>query len=268
MEQMQPRILGRTGLKVGRLGVACSYGAPCTAFEEAFDHGVNYFYWGSMRKESMAEAIRNIVARGRRDALVILIQSYSRSAWLMERFFMQALKRLKIEQADILLLGWHNRPPSARLIERALQMKAKGLFRHLAISGHHRPLFADLAGDSTYDLFHIRYNAVHRGAEAEVFPRLPQEHAPGIVTYTATRWGDLLNPDKMPPGETPLTGAECYRFVLSNPHVDVCMTGPKTIGQMREALNALEQGPLSATELERIRRIGDYIHRKHQRLFA
>jgi hypothetical protein len=56
------RILGRTGLKVGRLGVACSYGAPAQAFEEAFDHGVNYFYWGSMRKTAMARAIRNIIA--------------------------------------------------------------------------------------------------------------------------------------------------------------------------------------------------------------
>jgi hypothetical protein len=33
--------LGRTGLKVGRLGVVSSYGAPAEAYEEAFDSGVN-----------------------------------------------------------------------------------------------------------------------------------------------------------------------------------------------------------------------------------
>ena len=60
MDKNRFRLLGRTGLKVGRLGVACSYGAPTAAFEEAFEQGVNYFYWGSMRKESMARAIRNI----------------------------------------------------------------------------------------------------------------------------------------------------------------------------------------------------------------
>jgi hypothetical protein len=59
-DQNRFRILGRTGLKVGRLGVACSYGAPTAAFEEAFEQGVNYFYWGSRRKASMARAIRNI----------------------------------------------------------------------------------------------------------------------------------------------------------------------------------------------------------------
>ena len=50
MDEHKFRILGRTGLEVGRLGVACSYGAPTAAFEEAFEQGVNYFYWGSMRK--------------------------------------------------------------------------------------------------------------------------------------------------------------------------------------------------------------------------
>lgn len=268
METLHVRTLGRAGLRVARIGVACSYGAPTAAFEEAFDRGVNYFYWGSMRKAAMADAIRNITARGQRDQLVILIQSYSRSPLLMEHFFHRALKRLKLDAADILLLGWHNRPPSAPILERALQMKARGMFRFLAISSHHRPLFEELAGYGAYDLFHVRYNAVHRGAENEVFARLPSDNRPGIVTYTATRWGDLLNPAKMPPGQRPLSGADCYRFVLSNPAVDVCMTGPKDTGQMREALKALELGPLPAEEIERIRRIGDFIRTHHRRLFS
>ena len=37
MDFHAPRILGRTGLKVGRLGVASSYGAPAAAYEEAFE---------------------------------------------------------------------------------------------------------------------------------------------------------------------------------------------------------------------------------------
>lgn len=270
MEPSALRTLGSTGLKVGRLGVACSYGAPTAAFEEAFDQGINYFYWGSTRKEAMAVAIRNIVARGLRDQLVVLIQSYSRSPLLMEIFFHKALKRLKIDTADILLLGWHNTPPSQRIIDRAMQMKQRGMFRFLALSGHHRPLFARLANDSDemFDLFHVRYNAVHRGAENEVFDQLPVEKRPGIVTYTATRWGDLLNPKKMPEGESPLTGTDCYRFVLSNPNVDVCMSGPKNIEQMRQAIKALKKGPLTPEEMIRIRQIGDHIHTNYRRMFS
>jgi aryl-alcohol dehydrogenase-like predicted oxidoreductase len=267
MDFREKRILGRAGLKVGRLGVACSYGAPAEAYEEAFERGVNYFYWGSMRKDAMGQAIGNIIAKGKRDELVIVIQSYSRSAILMESFYNKGLKALGIDTADILLLGWHNKPPSSRILERARRMREKGMFRFLAISGHNRRLFPTLGKDESFDLFHIRYNAAHRGAENEVFDQITDADRPGLVTYTATRWGDLLNPRKMPPGEKPLRGADCYRFVLTNPLVDVCMTGPKNTEQMREALTALELGPLSDDEMIRIKEIGDFIHAKHRRLF-
>ena len=248
--------------------MACSYGAPTAAFEEAFEQGVNYFYWGSMRKESMARAIGNIIANGKRDELVIVVQSYSRSAILMEQFFKQALKKLKIDSADILLLGWHNQPPSNRILDRALTMRDKGMFRFLAVSGHRRPMFAQLADDLRFGLFHVRYNAAHRGAETEIFNRLQPNERPGIVTYTATRWGDLLNPRKMPAGEKPLSGTDCYRFVMSHPTVDVCMSGPKNIEEMRQALKALQLGPMSDDELMYAQQIGDHVHTNYRRFFG
>jgi aryl-alcohol dehydrogenase-like predicted oxidoreductase len=268
MDSYLNRVLGRTGVRVGRLGVACSYGAPTEAFEEAFERGVNYFYWGSMRKEAMARAIRNIAGKGKRDELVLVLQSYSRSAALLERLFIQGLKRLKLERADALLLGWHNRRPAQKIIERALALREKGLVRFLAVSGHNRPLFPELAVENIFDILHVRYNAAHRGAEEEVFSKLAPDARPGVVTYTATRWGDLLKPNKMPAGERPLAGADCYRFVLANPDVDVCMTGPRTLSEMREALRALDLGPLTPEEMSRIRRIGDHVHRHHRRFFG
>jgi aryl-alcohol dehydrogenase-like predicted oxidoreductase len=267
MDFNDKRILGRTGLSAGRLGVACSYGAPTEAFEEAFDRGVNYFYWGSMRKSAMARAIRNIIAKGKRDKLIIVIQSYSRSAGLMDTFYRQGLKRLGIETADVLLLGWHNQLPSPRILDEAEAMRKNGLFRYLALSGHNRLLFPDLAKDQRFDILHIRYNAAHRGAENEVFSQLDTGNRPALVTYTATRWADLMKPGKMPPGEAPLSASECYRFVLSNPNVDVCMTGPGSVAQMRGALTALEQGPLSTEEKQRVQRIGDYVRDNNRRMF-
>jgi aryl-alcohol dehydrogenase-like predicted oxidoreductase len=260
MDFKERRILGKTGLSVCRLGVASSFGAPAEALEEAFERGVNYFYWGSMRKTGMARAIRNILARGKRDDLVIVIQSYSRSEALMELFYRKALKALGVETSDVLLLGWYDKLPSPRIMDRAMEMKDKGLFRFLALSGHNRRLFPQLAEDGRFDLFHVRYNAAHRGAEEDIFPRMPQHDRPGLVTYTATRWGDLLNPGKMPPGEEPLRGADCYRFAMSHPMVDVCITGPKNREQMQEALAALDLGPLGEEERAHIMRIGDHVH--------
>ncbi len=263
MDLTEKRVLGKTGLLAGRLGVAGGYRAPTPAFEEAFERGCNYFYWGSFRAAGMRDAIHNLVAKGKRDELIILLQSYSRSAALMEIFLERGLKELGVDHADILLLGWHNQRPSQSILERAEQMRQKGRFRFLAMSGHHRPAFPRLAGQAgPFDLFHVRYNAAHRGAEKDVFPLLPEDDRPGIVTFTATRWGSLLKAKHARAGEKPLSASDCYRFVLSHPAVDVCMCGPKDQEQMREALRTLELGPLSDEEMARVRGIGDRVYRK------
>ena len=261
------RILGRTGLKVGPLGVAASYGAPAAAFEEAFEKGCNYFYLGSGRhRASMRRAIRNLCRQGQRDRLVVAIQTYARFGYLTEWFFKRSLRSMGLEQADIMILGGHNRRPASGLVKRAQAMKKKGLCRFLAMSGHQRKLFPQMAATGQFDLFHVRYNAAHRGAEEEIFPQLQGHDRPGIVSYTATRWGQLLNPKKMPPGDSVPAASDCYRFVLSNPAVDVCLCGPKTIDQMQAALPALELGPLAEEDMERMKRIGDYVH-GHTRRF-
>jgi aryl-alcohol dehydrogenase-like predicted oxidoreductase len=263
----EKRLLGSTGLEVGPLGLASSYGAPASAFEKAFEMGCNYFYWGSMRKSGMRDAIRNICGKGKRDDIILVIQSYSRSALLMESFAQKALKTLGQDNADVLVLGWYNKLPSKRILERAAAMKEKGLVRSLALSGHNRRLFPELARLDIFDLFHVRYNAAHRGAEQEIFPHIQGKARPGTVSYTATRWGQLLNAKKMPPGENPPSASDCYRFVLSNPGVDVCVCGPKDQAQMREGLRTVELGPLNPEELNRMRKIGDYVHTHSAKFF-
>jgi len=254
-------VLGRSGLVVGRLGVSGGYNAPAGAFEMAFERGCNYYYHGSMRREGMTKAIHNICASGRREKLVVVAQSYTRWNWQLKRSVEKFLKMTKLEYADVLLLGWHNSPPSPKLMDQCMILKEKGLFRHLALSGHNRPAFPELAKDGRFGLFHIRYNAAHRGAESEIFPLLPKENRPGIVIYTATRWGKLLKPRGLPEGMPVPRGSDCYRFVMSNPDVDVCMTGPKDMTQMKEALAALDRGPMTSDEIEWMRKVGDIVHK-------
>ncbi len=258
----QPVVLGRTGLKVGRLGIASGLWAPAPAIEEAFERGCNYFTWGTFirgRSPHMREAIRNIVAKGQRQRLVLSMFSYAHQPFLTEHFLARGLKSVKLDQAEILILGFYSRRPSRRMIDRALRLKDKGLVRFIGLSGHNRKLFPKLAEARDFDVFHIRYNAAHRGAETEAFPFLKGEKRPGVATFTATKWGRLLNPKKMPPGEVAPTAVDCYRFVLSHPSVDVCMSGPKTLDQMRENFKTLDLGPLGEDELARMRRIGDFI---------
>ena len=255
--------LGKTGLKVGRLGIASGYGAPVAAIEEAFERGCSYVTWGTFIKgysRTMREAIRNIVGKSRREQMVLAMFSYAHQSFLTEHFLVKGLKSAGLDYADILILGFFSRHPSQRTIDGALRLKEKGLIRFLGLSGHNRKLFPRLHQEGVFDVFHIRYNAVHRGAETEAFPFLTGQARPGVVNFTATAWGKLLSPKKIPTGERPPTAAECYRFVLSHPTVDVCMTGTRTVEEMRENLAVLEQGPMTDEELARMRRIGDHIY--------
>ncbi|MEW5736196.1 MAG: hypothetical protein AB1921_15210 [Thermodesulfobacteriota bacterium] len=267
MKDFAPRTLGRTGLAVGPLGVAAAYGAPARSFEAAFDRGCNYFYYGAMRRGGMKTAIKNLMGQGKRDKMVIAVQSFARTPFLVEASLRKALSSLSIEQADVLILGWHNKPPSPALMDKAAGLKEKGMVRFLAVSSHHRPLYPQLAADGRMDIFHLRYNAAHPGAEKDVFPLLPKENRPGIVVFTSTCWGHLLNPKKMPPGQAPPTAADCYRFVLTNPDVNACVCGPKTDAEMQGALLALDQGPMNDEELARMRAIGAHVHGRHGRFF-
>jgi predicted aldo/keto reductase-like oxidoreductase len=255
--------LGRTGLKVGRLGVASGYWIPTEAIEMAFERGCNYFTWGTFikgRSPHMAEAIRRIAAKGQRDKLVLAMFSYAHEPFITERLFVRGLRKIGLDHADVLVLGYFNRRPSQRVIDGALKMKERGLIRFIGLSSHKRRLFPALRDEGLFDLFHVRYNAVNRGAEVDAFPRLPGEGRPGVVAFTATASGKLLNPAKMPPGEPALSAVDCYRFVLSHPAVDVCMVGARTLGEMQENLDALERGPLGESERTRLRRIGDHVY--------
>lgn len=252
--------LGRTGLQVSRLGIGSAYGVSDRACRMAFDEGVNYFFWGSVRTPGMGLAIREI-ARSRRDDLVVVLECYVRQAAWVPRSVETGLRNLRLDRADILLLGWYDRPPGPRVLDAVDRLKEKGRFRFLGISSHQRPLFRQYLRDGRYDVFHVRYNAAHRGAEQEIFPELPQGKAPGIVSFTNTRWGDLLDPRKMPPGiSSPPTAADCYRFVLSHPAVHVAICGPKNDDEMSSGLSTLKAPPMSEEELERMRRIGDHVH--------
>lgn len=255
-------ILGRSGLRVSPLGVAGGYGVEENALLEALERGVNYWYHGSLRCEGMSSAVRTLTRSGRRDELVVVLQSYSRWGWLLERSFRRGLKNLGLEYVDVLLLGLFNSSPSPAIVARASSLQKSGLVRHIAVSAHRREAFLEHAAQSIFDVLHVRYSAAHSGAELDVFPRLPAENRPGIVAYTATRWGQLLDAGRMPKGQPALRARDCYRFVLSNPDFNVCMTGPRNRDELREALTTLDEGPLSPEEMAHVRNVGQHVRRQ------
>ena len=258
-------VLGRTGIEVGRLGISSSYGVPGEALERAFERGVNYIYWGSRRTDSFGAAIRRL--RPQRDRFVLVIQSYMRVAGLIGWSLARALKALNFDHADVLLLGMWNKPVPPRILDAARELKLRGRVRFLGVSTHTRTLVPRIAAEHDFDVIHFRYNAAHPGAERDIFPHLPGSDRAGLVSFTATSWGMLLGKASLPlklvkgahppPKNEPApTATDCYRYVLTRPEVDVCLTGPADAAQMERALEALDRGPLDDDELAWMRRVG------------
>ncbi len=249
---------GSTGMQVTPLGLGSSYGLEARDVERAVERGVNFIYWGAYRRPAFAEAVRRL-GPSRREDLVLMVQSYTRVPALMRGSLERALRKLGTDYTDLLLLGWWNQAPPRNILDAALALKEQGKARGILVSCHHRPTFETYIDDPAYDGIMVRYNAAHPGAEREVFPHL-ERRRPGVVSFTATRWGALLDPKLMPPGERVPSASDCYRFVLDNPNVDVCLSGPANARELDEAMSALDRGPLSADEMAWMRRVGENVH--------
>lgn len=245
---------GRSGLQVSALGLGSSYGLSTNEVERAFERGINFFFWGLWRRAGFGKGVSNL-ARQHREKMVIAVQSYTRAAIWMRPSLEFALRRLKVDYVDFLTLGWWNQRPPQRILDTALALKESGKVKHLAISCHHRPTFEALINDPTFEIVMVRYNAAHPGAEKDVFPFLG-ENRPGVLAFTATRWGSLLDPSLTPPGEKTPRASDCYRFALSHPQVDASLAGLKNGAELDEALSALDKGPMSPEELAWMKRVG------------
>jgi len=248
------RAFGSTGLTTSALGLGSSPGLPGREVERAFDRGVSFFLWGSLRRRDFAGGLRNL-AKDRREDMIVAVQSYTRFASLMEWSVDRALSTMRTDYVDVLCLAWWNAPPPARIVDAALALREKGKIKKLMISCHHRPAFEGFIANPEIDALMVRYNAAHPGAEREVFPHLATRR-PATVSFTATRWGTLLDRRYVPAGEETPRPSDCYRFALTSPHIDVCLAAPKDAAQLDEALVALDRGPMDAEELAWMRRVG------------
>jgi aryl-alcohol dehydrogenase-like predicted oxidoreductase len=258
--------------KVFRMGIAGNYGIDSSDVKWAAEHGANYWVWGSSFKKVTA-GIKEVIRKDREKNVVALL-GWGYFGWQVRQNVEKALRKLHTDYLDVFKLGWLGRTStySQGVIDSLLKLKQEGKIRAIGTSIHDRKRAGKLALDSELDLLMIRYNAKHTGAEEDIFPHLKKRN-PSVVSYTALAWQQLIKPMKdleMPPWPgnkeegkiPPLTPELCYRFVLSNPHVHLVLTGPKNREQLMMNFRAIQQGALTPEELDWIREYGKLIKSK------
>lgn len=253
------------GRRVFRLGFASHYGVQGADLEWALDQGVNYVFW-TPKARRVTASLKAALKRDRESVVVACGPTTAYFGGGIRKSCERLLEELKTDYLDIFQIFWLGRTSAwtPAVIDALVSLRESGLVRAIGISIHDRKRAGRLALDSPLDMLMIRYNAAHPGAEQDIFPNLAQRK-PAIVAYTATRWGGLLKRPRGWDGPV-MSAADCYRFCLSNPHVDLVLTGPKNRAELEENLNNLrKKGPLSGEETAWIREYGNIVHRKSSR---
>jgi aryl-alcohol dehydrogenase-like predicted oxidoreductase len=256
-------ILGNTGLRVCRLGLSATYRPGKKAIHTAVDDGINCFF-GFGFDTQMTGVLRDIL-KSNREKYVVVTGAYNLLLGHpnLRRTLEKRLRKLGTDYIDVFLFLGVTKPKhfTDKVKEQLYRFRDEGKIKAVGISTHNRKFAGELAADGILDTLMIRYNAAHRGAEVDIFPYL-KNHNPGLISYTATRWGHLLRRPKNWPkeGRVP-TASMCYRFVLSNPNVHVCLTAPRNAKELEHNIAALRQGHLSEEDMDFMRKFGDAVRR-------
>ncbi len=253
------RELPKVGKRVFRLGLSASYGLDERGAREALAAGMNYVFWSPFAKPLTA-ALRDEIRRDRERLAIVGGATLGYTRGSVRRGVERALRLLGTEYLDVFQLYWLGTMSAWTAGTRAelVKLREEGKARALGVSIHDRPRAGRLAEDSPLDLLMIRYNAAHPGAERDIFPHLAKRR-PAVVAYTATSWRKLLRAPKGWSGPA-ATAGDCYRFCLTSPHVDVVLSAPGTAEKLRQNLEALRKGPLSADEMAFMRDLGRAVH--------
>jgi aryl-alcohol dehydrogenase-like predicted oxidoreductase len=266
MDSKIERVLGSTGLSVFPLGLSASYWPGRKTIVRAIDEGINLFFSFGIDHQ-MVSALRDVMKPDRQKfVLVTGAYNYLFGYQNLRKTLERRLRQFRTEYIDaFLFLGvTHKKEFPEKAREELIRLREEGKIRAIGMSCHDRTFAGMLAAQGALDVLMIRYNAAHRGAEKDIFPFLSQ-HNPGVISYTATRWTYLLRRPKAWPktGRVPTAG-ECYRFVLSNPHVHVCLTAPTNLKQLEENIAAVRLGPLPADDMQYMKEFGDAVYRQYK----
>jgi uncharacterized protein len=255
--ELPTTILGRTGLKVTRLGIGGAYCETPELYRAALDLGVNYLDTARNYRDGDDERVIGEAIAGRRDEIVLATKTIERDAAGARKDLETSLRLLGTDHVDIWHLHYVNTAADREQVlgpggayEAAVRAREQGLIRFIGVTGHDWAEVGKDVATGLFDTVLCWYNPAMHEPEEFVFPHA-LEHDVGVVIMRTTATDKLLGPADAPPAEV------FYRYVLAHPAVDVALMGLRDLDRQRRVGEALkERLTLTVEERSQIEEFG------------
>jgi len=249
---MEYRVLGKTGLKVSRMGFG---GIPIqrTTAEETKklirylkERGVNYI--DTARGYTVSESYLGEALEGIRSHFILATKSMSRTREAMEKDIAISLSNLRTDYIDLYQI--HNATPKdmetvtapGGALEALLEAKAAGKIRHIGITAHSPETFRLALELPWVETIMFPYNIVETQAEALI--RACKEKNIGFIAMKPLAGGAIEDPTL------------ALRFLCADENVTVVIPGMAEVKEAEQNLAAVEeQSPLKTEELQKMEEI-------------
>ena len=246
---MEYTVLGKTGLKVSRMGFG---GIPIQRIDaegtrqlmqKLVEAGVNYI--DSARGYTVSEEYLGYALEGIRDKFILATKSMSRTREAMARDIDISLANFRTDYIDLYQI--HN-PTLADLeavqqpggaLEALQEAKLSGKIGHIGVTLHSADLFKLALDYDWVETIMFPYNIVETQGEECI--RACSDKNIGFICMKPLAGGAIDD------------AATALRFIVQNPGVGVVIPGmerPEQIAENAAAVN--DRSPLTAAELEKI----------------
>ena len=249
---MEYRILGKTGLKISRLGFG---GIPIQKIDaegtkklmtDLINEGVNFI--DTARGYTVSEEYLGYALEGVRDQFVLATKSMARSKEAMAKDIDISLKNLRTDYIDLYQV--HN--PSAKdldtvtapdgALEALIEARAAGKIGHIGITLHSVELFEKAVELPWVETIMFPYNIVETQGE-ELIEKCAQNNI-GFICMKPLAGGAIED------------ATIAMRFIVSNPSVTVVIPGMAYHSEITQNAAAIaDTAPLSEAEQEKIAEI-------------
>ncbi len=237
------RDLGKTGEKVGLLGLGCFYlgsvrdeRQAVAVIRRAFDLGVNWFDTAPSYNDGESERRVGKALKDVRDRALIATKSTERAGKAAAAELEASLKRLQTDRVDLFQFhALRTAEDVARIFAEdgafpALEAARKaGKVRHLGFTGHYDPaLMAAVARERPLETVLLPLNCVDRHDRSFEEGTLPAatSRGLGVVAMKVFASGKLVADAALSPAPE-----ECLRYVLSLP-VSTAIVGCSTLEEL------------------------------------